>query len=151
MQHTRKYALGYTSMLLLFAGPMGAMGGNEGVGERRKTAGGARNAVTRESGGIPDIGRARVGGSECKTGGTAGDDDWFLWQVSGRIVVSGVGADEVRLTGREIDVGRDNENDAKGERKRTKKKGTKVETYRRLFLLFKASPLPIDLEQIALD
>ena len=33
---------------------------------------------------------------------TARDGDWFLWQVSGRIVVSGEGADKVRFTGSKL-------------------------------------------------
>ena len=46
--------------------------------------------------------RSEDWGVECKTERTAGDGDWYLWQVSGRIVVSGEGADEVRFTGSKL-------------------------------------------------
>ena len=50
----------------------GGDGGDEDVVEHRRTEDSVRNAKGRGSGGIPDSGRARVRGLECKTGRMTG-------------------------------------------------------------------------------
>ena len=63
--------------MLFFAGPMGAMGA---IGAMRMWGNGGKSeeCEVRRSGWTPENGGARIWGPECKTGGTAGNGDWFL-------------------------------------------------------------------------
>ena len=106
----------------------------------------------RGSGGIPDSEQARIRDRNVRREerrAAAGDGDWNLEYVSNRIVVSGRGADEVRFTGGLLRCAATAMTLV--EKKKTTRKRDEDRNTKKVVLLFKASPLHMDLEQIALD
>ena len=110
------------------------------------------NNQQRGPGGIPDSEQAWIRDRNVRREerrAAADDGNWNLEYVGNRIVVSGRGADEVRFTGglsRCAATAMTLEEKKKTTRKRDVDRNT-----RKMVLLFIASPLHMDLEQIALD